>query len=299
MANQSRDQMKTIRFPLAWAPAAIVAAVIAAAGLVATTLQAPAQEDTAGMSIPVFVNPNRALEKPADVPGSITFLTTLDFPPFNFVGTDGKLTGFNVDLARAICEELQVRCQMRVVEFDRIVRRLIDGEGEAAIAGLAETERTRRRLNFTMPYLRMAGRFVVNSSKAIDLRPGKAGEAWVSVVEGSAHAAFVNHYFPDANMATYQSVTAARDAVKAGDVDLHFGDALGLSFWLQSDDAARCCEFHGGAFFEEAYFGRGMSIAVAKESLVLRDTLDYALQRLVAEGRFAELYLRYFPISIY
>jgi len=249
--------------------------------------------------IPLFIDPTRAIEKPSDIPQSITFLTTLDFPPFNFVTPDGQLIGFHVDLARAICDELQVRCQMRVVAFNRIVRGLVDGKGDAAIAGLAESRRTRRRLRFTVPYLRMAGRFVSNRNDQLapDVRP--SGGTSVSVVAKSVHADFVAKYFPDLTVAPYDDTQSARQALKDGLVDLHFGDALSLSFWLQSDNADRCCGFYGGAYFDETYFGGGLSIALPKESTALKSTLNYALQRLVATGKFSELYLRYFPITWY
>lgn len=277
---------------------AAVVALVLATGLPAGTAQEAAGGNEAeGPDVPLFIDPNRTFEKPADVPSSITFLTSLDFPPFNFVGSTGKLTGFHVDLARAICDELRVRCQMRVVEFGRIMRRLVDGRGDAAIAGLAETERTRRRLKFTVPYLRMAGRFVASSATPTGLAPATAGSAKVSVVEGSAHAAFLAKYFPEAEVVAYKDAAAARQALRADAVALHFGDAVSLSFWLQSEAAAGCCTFHGGPFFDETYFGRGLSIAVPEEATALRATLNYALQRLVANGTYAELYLRYFPIS--
>ena len=279
----------------------LVLAIVAATSVVLTPLPSTAQnrDDDGFAPQPVFIDPNRAFEKPSDVPSSITFLTTLDFPPFNFVNADGKLTGFNVDLARAICEELQVRCQMRVLAFNRIVRGLIDGKGEAAVAGLAETERTRRRLKFTIPYLRMAGRFTANKANPVDARPGRPGTARISIAGGSAHEAFLREYFPEAEIVSYDSVAEARQALKDGTVALHFGDALSQSFWLQSEAAEECCEFHGHAFFSETHFGRGMSISVAEESESLQAVLNFALQRLVATGKFSELYLRYFPLSLY
>ncbi|MEM1049460.1 MAG: transporter substrate-binding domain-containing protein [Pseudomonadota bacterium] len=249
-----------------------------------------------GPAIPLFIDPSRIFEKPTDVPASITFLTTLDFPPFNFVTQDGKLTGFHVDLAREICDLLRARCQMRVVAFNRLVRNLVDGKGQAAIAGMAETPRTRRRLRFTVPYLRMAGRFVGPTGRTGPAQP--SGQR-VSVVVNSAHAAFLARYFPTARAVSFDTVEQAREAIRTGNVNLHFGDALTLSFWLQSDAAEGCCAFRGGAYFDETYFGRGLAIAVPGEATALRSTLNYALQRLVANGKFAELYLRYFPVSVY
>jgi len=259
----------------------------------------PVETAEPSVSMPIFIDPNRVFEKPSNIPATITFLTSLDFPPFNFLTPEGRLSGFHVDLAREICEELKVRCQMRIVAFDRIVRSLVDGKGDAAIAGLAENARTRRRLRFTVPYLRMAGRFAASKSKPAPFARQPPDGAWISVVNGSAHAAFLSHYFPNLKQAGFDDPAEARNALKDGAVSLHFGDALSLSFWLQSDDAQDCCAFEGGAYFDRTYFGRGLSIAMPEEATILRATLNYALQRVVATGKFSELYLRYFPISFY
>ncbi len=44
----------------------------------------------------------------------IRFLTETDYPPFNFTGPDGNPAGFNVDLARLICEEIKVTCTIQM-----------------------------------------------------------------------------------------------------------------------------------------------------------------------------------------
>lgn len=68
---------------------------------------------------------------------------------------------------------------------------------------------------------------------------------------------------------------------------------------LQSEAAAGCCGFVGGPYLDETYFGEGMAIAVRPEDGDLRRALDAALQAIQADGRYGELYLRYFPISAF
>ena len=64
--------------------------------------------------VPGFWDPRRRPERP-DMSRItvIRFLTETDYPPFNFAGADGNPQGFNVDLARAICEELKVGCTIQ------------------------------------------------------------------------------------------------------------------------------------------------------------------------------------------
>ncbi len=68
-------------------------------------------------------------------------MTEVDYPPFNYAGPDGNPTGFNVDLARLICDELKVPCTMQMRRFDTLIDALNDNKGDAAIASIAVSRR--------------------------------------------------------------------------------------------------------------------------------------------------------------
>ena len=68
---------------------------------------------------------------------NIRFLTTADFPPFNYRDRTGELVGFNVDLSRAICTDLGITCTIQAWPWEQAGRALEDGQGDALIAGLA------------------------------------------------------------------------------------------------------------------------------------------------------------------
>src|SRR5690606_31940074 len=83
-----------------------------------------------------------AAEADADEPARrvvVRFLTEADFPPFNFYDEDGSLVGFNVDLARAICTELNTACDIKVRPWGELLLALRRGEADAVIAGHAVT----------------------------------------------------------------------------------------------------------------------------------------------------------------
>jgi polar amino acid transport system substrate-binding protein len=95
------------------------------------------------------------------------------------------------------------------------------------------------------------------------------------------------------------SPAAARDALKAGTVDLVFGDGVQLAFWLQSEPAAQCCAFVGGPYVEPRFFGPGLAIALPPDRKDLRLALNWALDSLYDKGVFTDLYLRYFPVGYF
>src|SRR6478609_3932604 len=83
---------------------------------------------------------------------SIRFLTTADFPPFNFRDDKGELVGFNVDLARALCADLAITCTVQAWPWDQAARALEDKQGDALIAGLALTPQNGALFDFSQIY---------------------------------------------------------------------------------------------------------------------------------------------------
>jgi polar amino acid transport system substrate-binding protein len=251
------------------------------------------------MSVPGFWDPRRRPERP-DLSriNIIRFLTETDYPPFNYTGPDGAPTGFNVDLARLICEEIKVACTVQMRRFDTLITALNSNNGDAIIASIAATPEMRTRLDFSDPYYRAPARFVARRDSAIDdVRPEALEGKKIAVVAGTAHEAYLKALFTEAELHPYPDADAARFALKRGEVDLVFGDGVSLAFWLNGTDSANCCAFRGGPYLESRFFGEGVGIAVRRGNDLLRQAINWALFRLWEKGRFTDLWLRYFPVS--
>jgi polar amino acid transport system substrate-binding protein len=251
------------------------------------------------MAVPGFWDPRRRPERP-DLSriGVIRFLTETDYPPFDYTGPDGNPAGFNVDLARMVCEEIKVQCTVQMRRFDTLIDALNKNEGDAVIASIAATPQTRAKVDFSDPYYRTPARFVSRKDRDFpDVRPEALEGKKVAVVAGTAHEAFLKELFTEVEVKPYPSAEAARAALKNGEVDLLFGDGIALAFWLNGTDSAGCCVFRGGPYLESRYFGEGVGIAVRRGNDLLRQAFNWALFRLWEKGRFTDLWLRYFPIS--
>jgi polar amino acid transport system substrate-binding protein len=251
------------------------------------------------LAVPGFWDPRRRPERP-DLSRItvIRFLTETDYPPFNYAGPDGAPAGFNVDLARLICEEIKVQCTIQMRRFDTLIDGLNSNSGDAVIASIAATPDMRRRVDFTDPYYRTPARFVSRKGVEIDdVRPEALEGKRIGVVGGTAHEAYLKTLFTEAVLTAYPNEDAARVALRKGEIELLFGDGVSLAFWLNGTDSAGCCEFRGGPFIESKFFGEGVGIAVRRGNDLMRQAFNWALFRLWERGRFTDLWLRYFPIS--
>ncbi|MBX3583626.1 MAG: transporter substrate-binding domain-containing protein [Rhizobiaceae bacterium] len=252
---------------------------------------------------PMFWDVKERLPKPdlSAVP-RIRFLTTTDFPPFNYLDREERLSGFHIDLVRAICDELGVseKCEIQAVPWEQIGDALQRGRGEAIIAGVAITQEAREQYAFSRSYLQFPARFMMpkTSAKTEPIYAKIAGER-IGVIADSGHEKMLRAYFPDVKVVTYSRQEWMYADLKAGKIAGAFGDGMRFAFWLAGSDASGCCRFAGGPYLAPEYLGYGLAIAANADNAALASAFDYALQQISLKGRFAELYLRYFPVSFY
>lgn len=229
----------------------------------------------------------------------IRFVTTDDFPPFNARDEDGVLVGFNVDLARALCLELDVTCEVTAKRWDALFPSL-NRDADAIIAAHRLNVETLTKADFTTPYFRTPGRFVGRrDGPKLTISPAGLDRRTVGVTRGTAHEAFIQTFFRTSRIVRFDKPEAAREALRERKVDVIFGDGISLIFWINGSLSAGCCDLAGGAYLEPMFFGDGLAIAVRQGDTRLRSDLNRALATLRENGRMVELLQRYFPRRVY
>jgi polar amino acid transport system substrate-binding protein len=243
-----------------------------------------------------------ALRPKPDMHGleKLRFITDSDYPPFNYFDEVGALTGFNVDLAKAICEALEVECEVKDADWSEMFTTLERGDADAAIASIRISADSLARADFTSRYYATPARFVAQKTNELkDIRPETLQGKKIGVAKGTGHEAYLKLFFPKAAVASFDSIEDAQNALKGGAIDFVFGDGIGLTFWLNGVASEGCCEFRGGPYLDSKFFGEGVGIAVKKGNQQLVEILNYALEQVHASGRYEELFLRYFPMSFF
>ena len=258
-----------------------------AAGALPLAAQAPASQDETADKEP----PRRV---------AIRFLTESDFPPFNYFDEDNVLTGFNVDIARAVCLELGAACDIQVRPWAELLPALKKGEADAIIASHTASANALKVVDFSEPYYFTPARFAgKRGTVSVEATPEGLEGKRIAVAKGTAHEAYLRAFFRGSSIRVFETVELARDALVVGAVDLLFDDGIGLAFWLNGTASKVCCEFKGGPFAEPKYFGDGVGIAINREDAQLKRLIDGALRRMRQSGRYEELLLRYFPLRVF
>ncbi len=254
----------------------------------------------AAQTVPYHVDPTaREIVPNLTAVPAIRFLTTADYPPFNYRDEAGELIGFNVDLARALCDEIEIACTIQAWPWEQASRALADNQGDALIAGLAITPQNGDQFDFSSTYLALPARFVTPAAGAAvpAFDPGALRGQRISVRRGTTHAEFVQRYLPNAQLAEFDTEIAALEAVRDGAAAAYFGDALRASYWLNENPG--CCAFAGEPYFRPDLFGEGLAIALPANRVAVRQAIESGLVALKRAGRMDELYFRWFPVGFY
>lgn len=228
---------------------------------------------------------------------SLRILSVTGFPPFSFRLSNGELVGYNIDLAKAICVQLDIVCSLQAWPFEQAADALADNQGDMLMGSIAISDQTVERFDFSHVYLGFPARFVTRQDDVEAFNPRQLDGKTIAVRRGSAQRTFLTAQSPLAVLLELDTEIEALDAVAAGAADAYFGDAMRASFWL--NEHLDCCAFAGEAYHRPDLFGKGLAIAFPADLGPVRKAVDWALDRLNRQGQLDELYLRWFPVSYY
>lgn len=209
----------------------------------------------------------------------LRFVTTFDFPPFNFLDQTGHLAGYNIDLLRAICSKLKLDklCEVEVIPWKELVEHVKNGGAEVIIAGLKETSKTQQDLVFTKSYLRFPARFV--SSRLLNLDEpisDQLAHLTSGVLSKSVHEKLFRHYFPKAKWQGFKKREELYKALQERKIDLIFDDGFALSSWFKKQKSVDCCHFVGGHIWRHSYWDKECSLLLQKR---MKNWLIYSIMR--------------------
>jgi arginine/ornithine transport system substrate-binding protein len=221
------------------------------------------------------------------------------YPPFNFVDKDGKLQGFDVDIANALCDHMKAKCTIVAQDWDGIIPGLLAKKYDAIIASMSITDERKKKVNFTDRYYNTPARFIGKKGAALDISAAGLKGKRIGVQRATIHENFIRAKFPDAEVVVYDTADNANADLAAGRLDLREDDSVALLEFLKSDPG-KDFDFVGPGFFEpREILGYGAGIAVRKEDAALLAALNKALKDIRADGTYKTINDKYFTFDVY
>jgi len=221
------------------------------------------------------------------------------YPPFSEVTPDGKLQGFDIDIANALCAEMKAECTLVQQDWDGIIPALLAKKYDAIIASMSITEERKEKVNFTDKYYQTPAKFARKKGSGIEITPEGLKGKTVGVQRATIHDNFVTAEFPGAEIKRYATQDEAYLDANAGRLDVLLADSEALSGGFLKTDKGADWEFVGPDYNDPKYFGEGAGIAVRKEDTDLRDKLNAAIKAIRDNGTYKAIQDKYFDYNIY
>lgn len=222
------------------------------------------------------------------------------YPPFNFIDPNGKLQGFDIDIANALCEAAGVQCEFVTQDWDGMIPGLLAKKYDAIIASMSITEERKQRVDFTNKYYQTPARFVVKKGTDIQIsQEGLAGKT-VGVQRATVSENFIRDNFgQNITIKSYATQDEANMDLVSGRLDLVFADAVVLMEGFLNTDAGKDYDFIGPGYTNKEWFGDGIGIAVRKGEEDLRKLLNDAIEKIRADGTYKKINDKYFNFDVY
>ena len=222
------------------------------------------------------------------------------YPPFSEVTADGKLVGFDIDIANALCEEMKVECELITQDWDGIIPALQARKYDAIIASMSITPERKEKVDFTNKYYNTPAKFVRKKGSGIEItKESMTGKA-VGVQRATIHDNFVTEVYGDAvEVKRYGTQDEAYLDMVAGRVDLLLADSVAMLGGFLETEQGKDFEFVGPDFSDPKYFGEGAGIAVRKGEEDLLNMLNQAIDTIRANGKYKAIQDKYFDFDVY
>lgn len=222
-----------------------------------------------------------------------------EYPPFNYFDSDGELQGFDIDIAKALCERMEVECEFVAQDWDGIIPALLANRYDAIIASMSITEERKRTVDFTDYYYQTGPALAVREDAGIDdPSPEALAGKTVGAQSATTHASYLEDVYTDSTVRLYATQDEANLDLVAGRLEAVMADSVVLDEWLEREDSG-CCTLLAIPDYDRAYFGDGAGIAIRQGDTELRDMFNQALAEILADGTYREINDRYFDFPVH
>ncbi|MBW0445128.1 transporter substrate-binding domain-containing protein [bacterium M00.F.Ca.ET.228.01.1.1] len=221
------------------------------------------------------------------------------YPPFNYKDSDGSLKGFDVDIAKALCDQMKARCVIVAQDWDGMIPALVSHKFDAIVASMSITDDRKKVISFSQPYYRTSGAFLVQKNSGINgHQPADLRGKTIAAQSATLYSAWLPKAYPDSKIRLYNTADEAFLDLAARRVDAVVADQIAAQGWLDKSSNG-CCEVSRPLVTDPAVLGEGAGIGVRKSDTELAKRFNRAIDAIVNDGTYKKINAKYFPFNIY
>lgn len=213
------------------------------------------------------------------------------YAPFNYTNADGTLGGFDVEIANAICADMEVTCDITAQDWDGIIPGLKAGKYDAIVAAMSVTPEREQQVSFTEPYFSNTLVFLAKKDSSFDPSDSSDINAHsIAAQRSTISSQWLENTYPKANMKLYDTLSNAFLDLGSNRVDAMVSDKLPALEWLGTS-AGSDYALKG----EEIDINDNFAIAV-RPGDALQEKINQSLANIKADGTYDEIHQKYFAV---
>ncbi len=223
--------------------------------------------------------------------GTITVAASLDFPPFENMNTEGQAEGFSVELMGLIAEEMGYEINyLPSVSFDTIVPMIAaGGQADVGVSSITITPDREKEVDFTVSYMDSNQGIAVMKDSGITSLADLEGKT-IGAQSGTTGYDWASENIPGAAVEAFQEMTAVFQALQSGQIDAVACDLPVAQYYVNT-------AYTDAEILLEIPTGEQYGIAVSKDNAQLTEAINNAIQTLKENGKYNELYEKWFGVS--
>jgi arginine/ornithine transport system substrate-binding protein len=221
------------------------------------------------------------------------------YPPFSEMGADGKIKGFDIDIANALCAKMKLECVPVQAEFDAMIPALRAKKFDAIVASMSITPERLKAVDFSDKYYNTPARLVTRADATFEATPAGLKGKRIGVQRTTIHDRYASATFKGSEIVRYAKQDEVFLDLVSGRIDATLADSVAADQGFLKTPAGKGFAFRGPNFDDPAFFGIGAGIAVRKGDKALQTRLNEALAAIRADGTYKKLNDKYFDFDVY
>ncbi len=221
------------------------------------------------------------------------------YPPFSQIDPSGKLSGFDIDIAAALCAEMKAECVLVQQAFDGMIPALNARKIDAVIASMSITEERRQAVEFSDKYYQTPARFVVKRGANMEISERGLKGKTIGVQRATIHDKFATDTFRGSRIVRYTKQDEVFLDMTSGRVNAALVDIIAAQQGFLKTPQGRDFEFAGPVYEDPKYFGVGAGVAMRKNDKELRHAFNQAIAAIRASGTYKRIQDKYFDFDVY
>ena len=231
--------------------------------------------------------------------------TECTYHPFNYREADGKLAGFDVDIAREIGKRAGAEIEFVCQDWDGMIPALLANKFDLIVASMSITPERQEKIDFSRSYRFSIGRVLAKKGQGdalFDADGNPDSKGWetmkIGLQRASTYDSYAQKYVPSANIKYYDKMEPMVLDLKAGRVDAIMTNPMKAHLSFLSTPEGEDYELVGPDLKDPEIFGPGVGVGLRKGNDALLGQINDALNAMIDDGTYGTINKKYFPFEM-